>query len=211
MNILAVGAHHDDIELGCGGTLARMVDEGHEVFGIVLTNSETHYAQRNIHRTSHDAASEALKAAKHIGLRYIHPEIPRKDNGTLTYDVNTMRYLEELMHQYEISMVFSHWRKDLNTDHSAAASMTVVAARHVSKVLMYRSNWYQPEQPFNGIFHVDISKTIKKKENALCCYKSEIKNRGNEWVDSFLNANGITGFSIDKAYAEVFEPVKYEL
>jgi LmbE family N-acetylglucosaminyl deacetylase len=211
MNVLAVGAHHDDIELGCGGTLARMSQEGHTVFGTVLTNSETHYTQRNIHRTSREALGESLEAAKHIGISYINTEIPLKNNGELIYDIVTMRWLEELINKHEITMVFSHWQNDLNTDHAAAARMTVVASRRISRVLMYRSNWYQPHQPFNGIIHMDISMTVNKKKEALYCYKTEIKNRGTEWINTFLDANRIAGFIIEKDYAEVFEPVRYEL
>lgn len=211
MNILAVGAHHDDIEIGCGGTLARMILEGHTVFGIILTDSETHYTQRNIHRTSQEALYELLDAAKHIGIRYLSAEFPLKNNGKLTYDVDTMRYLEGLINEHGITMVFSHWQSDLNTDHAAAAKMTVVAARRISRVLMYRSNWYQPRQPFNGIVYVDISMTINQKKQALSCYKTEIANRGTEWINTFLNANRIAGFAIDKEYAEAFEPVRYEL
>lgn len=211
MNILAVGAHHDDIELGCGGALARMTLEGHSVFGIILTDSETHYSHRNIHRTSQDALYESFEAAKHIGIRYLPADVPLKNNGELTYDVDTMRYLEGLINEHEVTMVFSHWQNDLNTDHAAAAKMTVVAARRISRVLMYRSNWYQPQQPFNGNIYIDISTTINRKKQALSCYKTEIANRGTEWIDTFLNANRIAGFTIDKEYAEVFESVRYEL
>jgi LmbE family N-acetylglucosaminyl deacetylase len=211
MNVLAVGAHHDDIELGCAGALARLKSEGHLTFGITLTNSETHYDIRSIHRTNVEAKTEAQSAANLIGLKLVEIEKTQRDNGTLTYDVQLMRQMEQFIMDNKITMVFSHWQYDLNTDHEAAAKMTIVAARHVPGVLMYRSNWYQPAHPFNGIFFVDISETIEQKIKSLQCYESEIRNRGQEWIDSFLDYNRSCGFSIDKKYAEVFEPVKYEL
>ena len=122
-----------------------------------------------------------------------------------------MRRLERFISDYEISMVFSHWRLDLNTDHEAAAKMTIVAARHVPCVLMYRSNWYQPSAPFNGTFFVDISDVIDAKKEALECYQSEIKNRKHEWIDSFIGSNRSAGFSIGRQYAEAFEPIRFEL
>lgn len=211
MNILAVAAHHDDIELGCGGTLARFAREGHSIFGIVLTNSETHYAIRNIHRTAECAAAEAFNAAECIGLRYLALEVTPADNGKLGYDVDMMRCLERIMTDYRITMVFSHWTGDVNTDHASAAKMTLVAARHVPKVLMYRSNWYQTTPPFNGLLYVDISEVMEKKVSALECFTSEIENRGKEWIQSFIDFNRVSGFSIEKNYAEVFEPVRYVL
>jgi len=211
MNVLVVGSHHDDIELGCGGTVARLTSEGHAVYGVVLTNSETHYDLKNIHRTKEQAITEAQKAASIIGLTLSELDYPQVDNGTLVYDVNLMRKLEEFMVARKIELVFTHWQYDMNTDHEAAAKITMVASRHVPSVLMYRSNWYQPDRAFNGIFYVDISKTIEKKIKSLESYSVEITNRSHEWIDSFIDHNRSFGFSIGAQYAEVFEPMRFTL
>ena len=211
MNVLAVGAHHDDIELGCGGTLARLARDGHATFGVTLTNSETHYDLRAIHRTREQAGAEARKAASVIGLTLIELEGAGRDNGTLGYDVELMRRLEQVIAERQISLVFSHWRLDLNTDHEAAARMTIVAARHVPSVLMYRSNWYQAASPFNGTCFVDISDVIDRKRACLACYETEIGNRTPAWIESFIDAHRSAGFGVGRTYAEVFEPVRFEL
>jgi LmbE family N-acetylglucosaminyl deacetylase len=211
MNVLVVGAHHDDIELGCGGTVARLTLEGHTVYGIVLTNSETHYDLKNIHRTKEQAIVEAQKAAAVIGLELAELDYPQADNGTLQYDVDLMRALESFIAEKNIKLVFSHWQYDMNTDHEAAAKITTVAARHVHSILMYRSNWYQPDRAFNGIFYIDISNTIEKKIRSLESYSVEIQNRSREWIDSFIDHNRSFGFSIGVEYAEVFEPVRYTM
>jgi LmbE family N-acetylglucosaminyl deacetylase len=211
MNVLAVGAHHDDIEIGCGGSLARLARQGHKTFGVTLTNSETHYDLRGIHRTAVQATAEAEQAAGVLGLTLLPFEGAGRDNGTLTYDVRLMRRLEELMAAHQISLVFSHWRLDLNTDHEAAAKMTIVAARHVPAVLMYRSNWYQPATPFNGTFFVDVSDTIQVKRRSLECYRIEIANRTPDWIESFMDRERCAGFAIGKPYAECFEPIRFEL
>jgi LmbE family N-acetylglucosaminyl deacetylase len=211
MNVLAVGAHHDDIEIGCGGSLARLARQGHKIFGVTLTNSETHYELRGIHRTRAQATAESARAADVLGLTLLSLEGAGCDNGTLTYDVHLMRRLEELMVEHRISVVFSHWRLDLNTDHEAAAKMTIAAARHVPAVLMYRSNWYQPAAPFNGTFFVDVSEVIELKRQSLACYRTEIANRTPAWIESFIDRERCAGFAIGKPYAECFEPVRFEL
>jgi LmbE family N-acetylglucosaminyl deacetylase len=122
-----------------------------------------------------------------------------------------MRRLEDVIAAEEISLVFSHWQRDLNTDHEAAAKMTIVAARHVSSVLMYRSNWYQPAAPFNGSFFVDISEVIDLKRKSLACYQTEVANRTPEWLESFFDRERNAGFAIGRRYAETFEPVRFEL
>lgn len=211
MNVLAVGAHHDDIELGCGGTLARLVREGHRVFGLTLTNSETHYDFRGIHRTSAVARRESERAAQVLGLTLVELAGFDRANGTLAYDVELMRRIERFIDEQGIALVFSHWSHDLNTDHEAAAKLTSVASRRVPSVLMYRSNWYQSGVPFNGTFFVDVSETIDVKRQSLACFESELANRGHDWIESFFDAHKTAGFTIGKRYAEVFEPLRYEL
>jgi LmbE family N-acetylglucosaminyl deacetylase len=209
MNILAVGAHHDDLELGCGGTLARFAAEGHSVRGLVLTDSETHYDLKGIHRTRDEAEVEARRAAEVIGMELCDLHHPKAENGLLQYDVKLMREIESFIALHEIDTVFSHWRYDMNTDHEAAHRLTTVAARHVPRILVYRSNWYQPDRAFNGILYVDISDYIELKVRALECYTVEIRNRSRQWIDSFIDRNRSLGFSIGGEYAEVFEPVRY--
>jgi len=211
VNVLAVGAHHDDIELGCGGTLARLAREGHRTFGLTLTNSETHYDLAGIHRTSEVARAEAQQAAAVLGLTLVELEGCGVDNGTLHYDVELMRRLERFIVDQRISLVFSHWNRDLNTDHEAAAKLTTVAARHVPSLLMYRSNWYEPAGPFDGKLFVDISDVIEVKRQSLECYQSELGNRTSAWLESFFDSHRTAGFGHGRKYAEVFEPVRHEL
>lgn len=211
MNVLAVGAHHDDIELGCGGTLARLAREGHRTYGLTLTNSETHYEFRGIHRTSAVAEREAERAAEVLGLTLVALPGFGQGNGSLGYDVELMRRIERFIDEQRIALVFSHWSQDLNTDHEAAAKLTRVAARRVPSVLMYRSNWYPAEQAFHGSFYVDISETVEQKRRSLACFESEIANRGHDWIESFFAAHRHAGQAIGKRYAEVFQPLRYEL
>lgn len=208
MNILVVGAHHDDIELGCGGTVARWSAEGHRVFGITLTNSETHFDKKEIYRSKEEAEREAGRAARIIGLETADIGFPLADNGTLVYDVDLMRALEGFIFDNRIEVVLSHWRYDMNTDHAAASALTTVAARHVPTLLQFRSNWYQPDRAFHGIYYVDISEYIDTKILSLEQYTVEINNRGRAWINSFIDHNRSWGFSIGRDYAEVFEPIR---
>ena len=209
MNVLAVGAHHDDIELGCGGSIAKLSSEGNKVYGLVLTDSETHYDIKDIHRTKEVALKEAQAAATEVGMELCELDHPPAQNGCLTYDVNVMRALEKFIADKNIEMVFTHWRYDMNTDHEAVAKITTVAARHTPRILAYRSNWYQPDRAFNGIFYVDISKHMDQKIKSLECYEGEIKNRSRRWIETFSDRERSFGFSIGAEYAEVFEPIRW--
>lgn len=210
MNILAVGAHHDDIELGTAGTLAKLARDGHKIWGIILTNSETHYEIKNIHRPQARALKEGNKAAKIVGFKLLEtPKELAANNGELTYNAQYMRYLEKLIFDLKIDTLFTHWQYDMNTDHEACAKLSIVAGRHLGRILMYRSNWYQPDRGFNGIIFSDISPTIKIKRRAIEAYAGEVKRYSQSWVESFIDANRAWGYSIGVKYAEVFEPVRW--
>ena len=212
MNVLAIGAHHDDVELGAGGTLAKLAENGDNVFCLTLTNSETHYSIKNIHRLSSTAINEAKTAAAILDMSPIESPIELVRNvGELTYDTQYMRWIEDMIFQHKIETVFCHWSSDLNTDHIAASQLSITASRHLPRVLMFRSNWYQPNRPFNSCCFSDISTTINKKRKALFAFESEVNNRGMNWVESFLDYNRTAGFSIGKEYAETFEFVRYTI
>lgn len=207
MNILAVGAHHDDVEIGCGGTLAKLADQGHKVFVIVLTSSFVHFPHRGIYRSTTVAQAEFRKSTEVLSMTNI--EFSMFDNGKLIYDVDTMQKLESLIFMHNIQTMFCHWNYDLNTDHAEASKLCTVAGRYVPNVYQYRSNHYQPDRPFNGIVYSDISgKPMQLKRRALACYKTEIKNRGKSWVESFTHREADNGQAIGVEYAETFEPVR---
>jgi LmbE family N-acetylglucosaminyl deacetylase len=209
MNVLAVGAHHDDIEIGCGGGLARLVREGHTVYGMVLTDSETHYTHMGLHRTDGEAREEALAAAGEIGYRPAECGVPPAPNGGLSYDATRMRGIEGFIDENRVELVFSHWPHDLNTDHAAAARLTMTAARRVQRVLLYRTNRYTTGIPFNPSHFIDISGTVDVKRRALSLFATEIRNRGAGWVESFLQENALHGAAAGCPYAEAFEAVRY--
>ena len=212
MNILAIGAHHDDVELGAGGTLAKLAENGNHVFTLTLTNSETHYDIKGIHRMAKTAVAEAREAAKILGLSIIvAPDEFIQNVGGLSYQTTYMRWIEGLLNEKAIDTVFCHWAFDLNTDHIAASQLSITASRHIQRVLMFRSNWYQPKQPFNPCAFSDISTTIDKKQKALLAFTSEVNNRGLNWINSFIDYNRTAGFSIGTEYAETFEFVRYTI
>lgn len=210
-NILAVGAHHDDIELGCGGTLAKLSLQGHKVSVMILTNSRVDFRQKNIVRTREQAEKEFLQSMKILGLenqkRYGTSLVA--DNGELVYSRRLMQEIEYTVFDNKIDTLFCHWRGDMNTDHAEAAKLCVTAGRHVPTILQFRSNWYQPDRAFNGIAYSNISgEPFAWKKKALACYKTEIKNRGQNWIDSFVKRDEINGLAIGVQAAETFEPVR---
>jgi LmbE family N-acetylglucosaminyl deacetylase len=216
MNILAVGAHHDDIELGCGGALARLRKEGHQTYGIILTNSVVNSEELGIFRNAETAEEENKHASQKIGITMLRMENPVQGDF-LRYEPHLMKMLEQIISQYNIDTLFIHWLHDMNTDHAAAARISITAGRHLPRIVMYRSNWYQLDRPFNENLFIDITDYVDTKRDALECYAGEIKRRGTEWIDSFQYQNYQCGFKSlhkkinKKSSAESFEILKWTI
>jgi LmbE family N-acetylglucosaminyl deacetylase len=207
MNILAIGAHFDDVELGCGGTLAKHAAAGDNVYVFVATVSgfSNQYAQAV--RSSDIALEEARAAMAILGVT----ELICGSFNTLEVEfvdllnVQILRIVEEK----KIGKVYTHWHGDIHHDHQAVARASLHSCRHVPSMLMYRSNWYHSTQDFRGNFYVEIADFWKTKEQAIRAHASEVERTGNTWISFFRNEAENAGQKIGVPMAEVFEIVKY--
>ncbi len=206
MNVLAVGAHFDDLELGCGGALAKHHRNGDNVIGFVATNSKYENRKKEIIREGKTALDEAELASSIIGYRLITGDIP---TFHLKYGEKIHTKLLGLIEENHIDMIYTHWIYDVHHDHRNLALAALHVSRHVNRVLMYRSNWYPSEQAFMGNFFVDITETWVLKERAIRAYQSEMNRVGERWVTYFKQEAVNNGFQVGVEYAEAFQLVKW--
>lgn len=206
MNVLGVGAHYDDLELGCSGTLVKHVKSGDKVTMLIITDSEYRDPKGGLVRNGKTAYREGVKAAKIIGaklfcLNYKTLMVP--------FDEELSAKINDYIDNLHIDVVYSHWINDLHRDHQYAARCTLMAARHVPRFLMYRSNFYDTEQQFRGNIYSDISSVIDRKIDAIKAHKSELKRVRYQWLDFFLKEHANDGQKIGVKHAECFEVVRY--
>jgi len=206
MNILAIGAHFDDIELGCGGSLARHVKNGDNVFAYVATQSGYTSPDKIVIRDNEIAHAEGVEAMKILGVELICGQFK-----TLEVEFTDILNVEiiKIIEAKRIEMIYSHWSGDIHHDHQAVARASLHSARHVPRMLMYRSNWYHSVYDFRGNFYNDISDYWLYKEEAIKSHKSELDRTGYKWIDFFKNEALNAGQRIGVKYAEVFEVVKW--
>lgn len=206
MNILAIGAHFDDIELGCGGALARHVAEGDRVYAYVATVSGFASPDKSIVRSNDTALAEGKKAMEALGVELIC-------GGFNTLQVEFTEELNveivKLVEAKRIERVYTHWIGDIHHDHSAVAKASLHSCRHVPRMLMYRSNWYHSNLDFRGNFYVDITGFLDVKMASIKAHASEMERTRHKWVDFFRNEAENAGQKIGVKYAEVFEVVKW--
>jgi LmbE family N-acetylglucosaminyl deacetylase len=206
MNILAIGAHFDDIELGCGGTLAKHVANGDTVYAYVATVSGFTNQENEVVRANEVAIAEGKRAMEVLGVELTCGYF-RTLEVEFTEQLNVQ--ILKLVHEKQINKVYTHWVGDIHHDHQAVARASLHACRHVPRLVMYRSNWYHSNLDFRGNFYVDITNHLEKKFASIRAHDSEIERTKESWISFFLHEAENAGQRIGVKYAEVFEIVKW--
>ena len=180
VDILAIGAHPDDVELGCGGTLAKLISEGKTVAVVDLTQGELGTRGTNITR-----AQEAAEATTIMG--YVNRENLKMKDGFLVNSEEYQMEIVKMIRKYQPEIVFSNSIDDRHPDH-AKASKLVSDACFLSGLVKIETTLenlnqqpWRPKQIFNYIqwkhitpaFVVDISHFMSTKIEACLAYKTQ--------------------------------------
>ena len=180
VDILAIGAHPDDVELGCGGTLAKMIAEGKKVAVVDLTQGELGTRGTNITR-----AEEAAEARKILGFS-ARENLKMRDGFILNTEEFQMQIVK-MIRKYQPEIVFANSIEDRHPDH-AKASKLVSDACFLSGLVKIETELngekqiqWRPKQVFHYIqwkhitpdFVVDISDFMDKKIEACLAYKTQ--------------------------------------
>lgn len=211
LKILAIGAHGDDIELACGGTLAKAVKFGHEVSMILVTGggSSDH---NNLKIRGHDEAKkEALAASKIIGVSDLH--ILGYKDTCIPYSVDLISKLDRIISEFQPDIIFTHFVFDTHQDHIRTAHSTISAARRQNTILLYEpiNPSGQGYMPFRPQVYVNITETIEAKINSLKAHKSQYLKYSDSWIEAVVARAKFRGFEMGVEYAECFEVVRAEL
>lgn len=195
--LLCLGAHSDDIEIGCGGTILRLMKEGHiaEVQWIVFSAN----GPREV---------EAKKSAN-LFLRDVKNKsilINNYKDGFFPYIGHEIKeYFEKYLKSYSPDLIFTHCRNDLHQDHRLISELTWNTFRN-HLILEYEIVKYDGDFGTKNFYvHLDSEISNKKIEHIRNCFKTQ-ENR--KWFtdDSFLSIlrlRGIESNAPDK-YAEAF-------
>lgn len=207
MNILAVGAHFDDIELGCGATLKKMADQGHTIYYYVGTTSGFASAKTyEIVRSNSMAENEGRIAASMVGAIIECGDFSTFDLD-FAHELNTV--ITQIIEKYEIDWVFTHRGSDPHHDHWGLSMAVYHGAKHVKRVLAYQSSWYDSSIVFQPNFFVDISDYWEFKKRLLQCFVSEYSRVGDKWNRFCESTSSLYGLKNNCQYAEGFECIRW--
>ncbi|WP_242293004.1 PIG-L family deacetylase [Bacillus cereus group sp. BfR-BA-01441] len=207
-NILIVGAHFDDPELGAGGFAAKMSDNGKNVYKLTLTDNVTISDSLNLNVDYESSKVSSAKACEVLGINEITDFEP-VECGKLTYNKEIMQKVEKVILDYNIDTTIIHFMDDKNQDHVEASRICQTAARHCNNILAYQSNMYVFSKSYYPVFFVDISEYIKHKEEALSQYEKQ-HNRFNRLFQANILRNQVWGYTHKVEYAEAFHPIQYK-
>lgn len=162
MNILAIGAHPDDIEFGCGGTLMRYAEKGSKIHLLVLTTGEVG-GDPNMRRVEQERAAIFIGAKKIFWGQFKDTEIPR--------DRSVIALVERAILAAKPDLVLFNYLADIHQDHRALAHAALSATRYIREVLFYEVPTTQHFEP--DVF-VDISPVMEKKLRLLKLHASQV-------------------------------------
>ncbi len=220
LDILAMGAHPDDVEITCGGTLIQAVRQGHAVGIITLTQGEI-----GTRGSVELRAQEFDQAAELIGTK-VHHSLNLPDSNLAVTEAAKLMVIREIR-TYRPTLLFLPYWEDRHPDHGNASQLVQEAAFlaglkkidtgqpsfRPAQLIYYMSAWeFEPD------FVVDISTVIEEKKQAILAYGSQVNNkvlRRNDEDETFISSPqffefllaraAYFGHRIGKKYAEPFK------
>ncbi len=193
MNIVVVGPHPDDQELGMGGVIAKLAGQGHDVLLLDMTNGEP-----TPHGDPVTRAREAAKAAEILGVRRRLLDLPNRE---LVHSIETRHLVAGAIREHQAEIVFTPCLPDAHPDH--------VATRRIVEDARFDAKLTKTDLPGEPIyprwliyyycthlrtiprpsFLMDITGYEQRKRDAVLAYETQFvipeKNRGIiEWLDA---------------------------
>lgn len=220
MRVLAVGAHPDDLEILCGGTLARFVAEGHEV---VMCNA-TYGDRGSFEHTSEEIArirlAEARRAAEIAGAE--HATLGFSDSEVNAGDRDQLLAVVDLVRDTRPDLVITHSPEDYMSDHNEISKLVFAASFHATLPLLETGKphhgvvaplYYMDTLMglgFQPVEYVDVTSTIETKTAMLEAHESQLgwlrDHDGVDVVEQMRTTTRFRGQQCGAAYAEGFAP-----
>lgn len=187
--VLVVAAHPDDEVLGCGGTIARLSQEGYAVYITILGEGITsrYPLPGQADRTLVEAfRARSREAVRMLGVKEVFQhDLPDNRFDTVPL-LEVIKIIEKSIARLRPDAIYTHHGGDLNVDHTVVHRAVLTATRAmkgqtVRELYAFEvpsaTEWaFQSLAPtFRPNFFVDISGSLKLKVRALSCYKTEIR------------------------------------
>jgi len=199
MNILAIGAHPDDIEYGCAGTLIKYAERGHHIYLMVLTSGQEG-GSSEIRKQEQENAAELMSVQKIFWGGYHDTQLP--------LNKELIEKIEEVLGEVNPDLILVNYGDDTHQDHRILTQATMSATRYVRNVLFFE---VPTTQNFNPQVYVDISDTLERKSQVLNAHASQVMKTNIEdmYIIELAQANAtFRGIQGRVKFAEAFAPLR---
>jgi N-acetylglucosamine malate deacetylase 1 len=226
LNILAFGAHSDDVEIGMGGTIAKYSEKGLKIGICDLTDAEL-----SSNGTVELRRQEALKASQILGV-CIRETLALPDRGLFLQE-KYIRRVAEAIRKFKPDIVFAPYYKDRHPDHGNCARIVEEAVFSAGIKKFVTDKYCEPHRVKNIYFYmingfhkpdftIDISEYINQKKLSLQAYESQFI-RGddtfetplvNGYIETVEAREKLFGKEVGVDYAEGFitkKPLLFDL
>jgi bacillithiol biosynthesis deacetylase BshB1 len=220
LNILAFGAHADDVEIGMGGTIAKYSERGFKIGICDLTEAEL-----SSNGTVELRKQEALNACRILGVD-IRETLTLPDRGLFLQEVN-IRKVAETIRRFKPDTVFAPYYEDRHPDHGNCARIVEEAVFSAGIKKYVTEKYCEPHRVRNLYFYmingfhkpdftIDISEYIAQKKISLQAYKSQFIRSDNTFETPLVNGyietiearERLFGKEVGVNYAEGFKTKK---
>lgn len=214
MNIIFFGAHPDDLEILCAGTIATCAAQGHTVWMAVATNGNVGSPTLTNAEIAAVRQAEAESAARTLGAAGL---IWMNENDEFLFDDERTRLkFVDAVRQAKADVIVTHNPNDYHPDH-VACSKLASDARILSAVrLIPTAHPHLPKNPelfhmdsiagirFEPQFYVDVSAHYDLKQKAVQCHHSQ-----NAWLKSIFNTDLSNFVQVQSAFRGMQAGVRY--
>jgi LmbE family N-acetylglucosaminyl deacetylase len=163
--VLAIGAHPDDVEIGCGGILLNHVRRGDRVVILTLSRGEAGGPQVERVRESRNAATA-------LGAQLRMADLPDRE---ISEGPATISVIEDVLRDVDPTVVYTHSDRDAHQDHRAVHRASVVACRGVPNVYCYQAPSTTVE--FRPALFVNVADHLERKLEILDIYRTQASVR----------------------------------
>jgi LmbE family N-acetylglucosaminyl deacetylase len=217
---MIIAAHPDDEILGCGGTVARLTQEGKaeadEVFTLILSNgitSRDNWDKKELE----DLKVKSAEANYMVGVPWIAIEDLPDNQFDKVPLLDVIKKIDKHIKFHLPDIIFTHYANDLNIDHRITYQAVITATRPMqnesvkeiySFEVLSSTEWNYPTTFSPDTFY-DITDTLNTKLQALACYDSEMRDsRHPRSMTGVWNNAKMWGLKSGLEYAEAFKTVR---
>lgn len=192
-NVLVIGAHPDDIEVGCGASLCKWVKNGVNVVAVVMT------CENDIRRKEQENSFKVLGIDKyHIG-HFI--------DGKMPHDKESVSFIDNLIKQHNINTIITHSEFDAHQDHHNTMKSAMSSGRLINNFLHFdtvpfrRINYQELSKP---TVYSNVNDFIQCKIKSIKCHESQLSRFPIDWEEKLISEANYKGNFVNTRYAESF-------